>query len=149
GVAERTYHDGSIARKPSAGDLEHLFARLERIGAQSVAICLLHSYQNPANERAVAAAIKREGLYVCASHDVSPEFREFERASTTAVNAYVGPLMESYLAELQRARGFRIAIMQSNGGFLSAREASHQAVRTILSGPAGGVIGAMQVGQAA
>jgi N-methylhydantoinase A len=81
---------------------------------------------------------------VCASHQVSPEFREYERASTTAVNAYVGPLMESYLSELEGARRFRIAIMQSNGGFLSARDARRDAVRTVLSGPAGGVVGALQ-----
>jgi N-methylhydantoinase A len=104
----------------------------------------LHAYQNAANERAVLVALKQTGVYVCASHDVSPEFREYERSSTTAVNAYVGPLMEAYLAELEQARRFRIAIMQSNGGFLSARDASRHAVRTVLSGPAGGVVGAME-----
>ena len=88
--------------------------------------------------------LQKTGVYVCASHDVSPEFREYERGSTTAVNAYVGPLMEAYLAELERARRFQIAIMQSNGGFLSAREARRHAVRTVLSGPAGGVVGAME-----
>ena len=89
-------------------------------------------------------ALKQTGVYVCASHDVSPEFREYERSSTTAVNAYVGPLMEAYLAELERARRFHIAIMQSNGGFLSAGDARRHAVRTVLSGPAGGVVGAME-----
>jgi N-methylhydantoinase A len=88
--------------------------------------------------------LKQVGVYVCASHDISPEFREYERSSTTAVNAYVGPLMDAYLAELERARRFRIAIMQSNGGFLSAGDARRHAVRTVLSGPAGGVVGAME-----
>jgi N-methylhydantoinase A len=78
------------------------------------------------------------------SSEVSPEFREYERASTTAVNAYVGPLIEQYLDELAKARRFRIAIMQSNGGFLSARDAARQAARTVLSGPAGGVVGALE-----
>ncbi len=143
GVNERVYHDGVVARRPSAAELKRLAARLKRSGAQSVAICFLHAYQNFTNEQAVAKALRREGLYLCASHEISPEIREYERASTTAINAYVGPLIEAYLSELGRARGFRIAIMQSNGGFLSARDASRHAVRTVLSGPAGGVVGAM------
>ena len=144
GVHERTYHDGTIAQRPSAAELKRLSARLKRSGVRAIAICFLHAYQNPANERAVLAALKMTGVYVCASHDVSPEFREYERSSTTAVNAYVGPLMEAYLADLERARRFRIAIMQSNGGFLSARDARRHAVRTVLSGPAGGLVGAME-----
>ena len=143
GVHERTYHDGTVARHPTAAELKRLAMRLKRAGVRSIAICFLHAYQNAGNERAVLAALKRTGVYVCASHDVSPEFREYERSSTTAVNAYVGPLMEAYLAELERAQGFRIAIMQSNGGFLSAGDASRHAVRTVLSGPAGGLVGAM------
>ena len=144
GVHERTYHDGTVARRSSAAELKRLAARLKRAGVRSIAICFLHAYQNAANERAVWKALKETGVYVCASHDVSPEFREYERSSTTAVNAYVGPLMEAYLGALGRARKFQIAIMQSNGGFLSARDASRHAVRTVLSGPAGGVVGAME-----
>jgi N-methylhydantoinase A/oxoprolinase/acetone carboxylase beta subunit len=148
GVHERVYHDGTVARRPTAAELKRLATRLKRAGVRSIAICFLHAYQNAVNERAVITsiktALKQTGVYVCASHDVSPEFREYERSSTTAVNAYVGPLMEEYLADLERARRFRIAIMQSNGGFLSAGDASRHAVRTVLSGPAGGVVGAME-----
>jgi len=144
GIRERTYKDGGIARKPLAAELKKLGARLKRAGAQSVAICFLHSYQNAANERAALKALRRGDLYLCASHEISPEFREYERGSTTAINAYVGPLMVAYLGELVRARQFRIAVMQSNGGFLSARDACRQPVRTVLSGPAGGVVGAME-----
>jgi len=148
GVHERTHHDGTIARRPSPAELKRMAARLKRAGVRSIAICLLHSYQNATNERAVFAALKNTGGYICASHNVSPEFREYERSSTTAVNAYVGPLMEAYLAELdvllKSPRRFRIAIMQSNGGFLSSADARRYAVRTILSGPAGGVVGAME-----
>jgi N-methylhydantoinase A len=144
GVQERVYHDGTVARRPTAAELKRLAARLKRAGVRSIAICFLHAYQNAANERAVLSVLKQTGVYVCASHDVSPEFREYERSSTTAVNAYVGPLMEAYLAELEKARRFRIAIMQSNGGFLSAGDARRHAVRTVLSGPAGGVVGAME-----
>jgi len=144
GVQERIYQDGTVARRPSGPELKRVAARLKRAGVQSIAICFLHAYQNAVNERTVLAALKKAGVYICASHDVSPEFREYERSSTTAVNAYVGPLMNAYLADLERAREFRIAIMQSNGGFLSAQDAGRHAVRTVLSGPAGGVVGAME-----
>ena len=143
GVNERILFDGSVLRAPSAAEWKRLAAKLRKSGAESVAICFLHSYQNPAHERAALKALAGLGIYVCASHEISPEFREYERASTTAVNAYVGPLMDAYLSELEGARRFRIAIMQSNGGFLSAREARKHAVRTLLSGPAGGVVGAI------
>ena len=92
----------------------------------------------------MAEALSGGDWYLCTSHEISPEFREYERGSTTFINAYVGPLMETYLTELSRARRYRIAIMQSNGGFLSAREAAKHAVRTVLSGPAGGVVGALE-----
>jgi N-methylhydantoinase A/oxoprolinase/acetone carboxylase beta subunit len=148
GVEERMNPDGSVLRAPSAASLRRLAKKLQRARVRAIAICFLHSYQNPAHERATIKALAREGIYVCASHEISPEFREYERASTTAVNAYVGPLMEAYLGELgsasgqlRKARGFRLAIMQSNGGLLSARDASRHPVRTVLSGPAGGVVG--------
>jgi N-methylhydantoinase A/oxoprolinase/acetone carboxylase beta subunit len=144
GVNERIYEDGRVARTPDASELKRLAARLKRVSVQSVAICFLHSYQTPTNEEAALKALESEGVYVCASHQISPEFREYERASTTVVNAYVGPLMGTYLERLAPERRFRIAIMQSNGGFLSTRDAARQAVRTVLSGPAGGVVGAVE-----
>ena len=140
GVNERAYHDGAIAKRPSSAELLRLKNKLIKARVESVAICFLHAYRNPANERAVARALKE--FQVCYSHEICPEFREYERASTTFLNAYVGPLMEAYLKELSAARGFRISIMQSNGGSLSASQAAKSAVRTVLSGPAGGVIGA-------
>jgi N-methylhydantoinase A len=92
----------------------------------------------------VSAALADAG-YLCTSHDVCPEFREYERASTTLINAYVGPLMDKYIAELEHASRHRIAIMQSNGGFMSTKQARRHSVRTVLSGPAGGVVGALEV----
>ncbi|MDQ6675945.1 MAG: hydantoinase/oxoprolinase family protein [Acidobacteriota bacterium] len=139
GVTERMLFDGAALLAPSG--LEELAERVSLSGAESVAVCLLHSYENPAHERAVLAALSGAG-YICASHEISPEFREFERASTTVINAYVGPLMDRYLGELERLCPFPVAIMQSNGGFLTASEARLQAARTILSGPAGGIVGA-------
>jgi N-methylhydantoinase A len=146
GVRERSLYDGTVEAEPSQRELARLRAELTRAGSESVAVCLLHSYRNPANEKAVIRALKGLG-YVCASHEVSPEFREYERASTTVINAYVGPLMQGYLAELERGRGRRFWILQSNGGFLTARQARRQAVRTVLSGPAGGVVGAVAMGR--
>ncbi|HEV2199867.1 MAG TPA: hydantoinase/oxoprolinase family protein [Bryobacteraceae bacterium] len=147
GVRERAYFDGTIALRPAAAELKRLAVKLRRARVRSVAICLLHSYRNAANERAVTLALRNHfshgALYVCSSHEISPEFREYERSSTTFVNAYVGPLMRAYLEELARARGYRISILQSNGGFLSATQAARHAVRTVLSGPAGGVVGAI------
>ncbi|MBK9166179.1 MAG: hydantoinase/oxoprolinase family protein [Bryobacterales bacterium] len=140
GVAERTWFDGAVARAPSG--LGTLRNKLRRAGVESVAVCLLHAYQNPDNERAVIEGLRDEGWYLCASHEVSPEYREFERSSTSALNAYVGPIMDRYLGELE---GRRIWIFQSNGGFMTAAEARRQTVRTLLSGPAGGVVGAHAV----
>jgi N-methylhydantoinase A/oxoprolinase/acetone carboxylase beta subunit len=144
GVRERAYFDGTIAQSPSTAELARLKTRLRRAKVQSIALCFLHAYRNPENEKRVAAAL--EGLgYLCSSHDVCPEFREYERSSTTLINAYVGPLMDHYLAELEHSSRHRIAIMQSNGGFMSTKEARRHAVRTVLSGPAGGVVGALEV----
>jgi N-methylhydantoinase A/oxoprolinase/acetone carboxylase beta subunit len=144
GVRERAYFDGTIAQSPSAAEIARLKTRLRRARVQSIAICFLHAYRNPENEKRVAAAL--EGLaYLCSSHDICPEFREYERTSTTLINAYVGPLMDRYLADLEHGSRQPIAIMQSNGGFMSAKEARKHAVRTVLSGPAGGVVGALEV----
>lgn len=149
GVKERVYFDGAIAEKPSAAEWKRVASRLKKSGAKSVAVCFLHAYQNSTNERAAAKALAQAGVYLCTSHEVSPEIREYERGSTTLVNAYVGPLMESYLGQLERSpQGRRIAIMQSNGGFLSARDARKHAVRTVLSGPAGGLVGAIETARA-
>jgi N-methylhydantoinase A len=142
GVKERTWHDGTIALRPSG--LASLKKSLREGGFESIAICLLHAYRNAENERAVAAAIGAK-VYLCASHEICPEFREYERASTTVMNAYVGPLMDRYLAELEQRSPHPISIMQSNGGLMSAAEARRHAVRTVLSGPAGGVVGAFEM----
>lgn len=139
GVDERILFDGSIERALDVGDLPR---KIAESGAEAVAICLLHSYQNDVHERALLDAL--DG-FVCASCEISPEFREFERASTTVINAYVGPLMDRYLGELEKRSPHKVAIMQSNGGLLSASEARKHAVRTILSGPAGGIVGAVEI----
>jgi N-methylhydantoinase A/oxoprolinase/acetone carboxylase beta subunit len=143
GLRERAYFDGTIAQSPAATEIARLKTRLSRAGVQSIAICFLHAYRNPENEKLVVAALADAG-YLSASHDVCPEFREYERSSTTLINAYVGPMMDKYLAQLE-ASSHPIAIMQSNGGFMSTKEARKHAVRTVLSGPAGGVVGALDI----
>ena len=92
----------------------------KRRKVQSVAISLLHSYENAVHEKMLAKALESSGLYVSASHEVSPEFREYERTSTTVINSYVGPLMHSYLAEVERGCPHKLFVMQSNGGLLTA-----------------------------
>lgn len=146
-VAERAHFDGSIEKRPSARELARVRAALRRAKVEAVAICCLHGWQTTENERAVREALGEE-WYVSASHEIAPEFREYERASTTAVNAYVGPLMNRYLGDLEKRAPYPLAIMQSNGGLLPASVVRKQAVRTILSGPAGGAVGAAGVARA-
>ena len=141
GAHERILFDGSIETPLNLADLRDKIARAH---PDSIAICLLHSYQNDAHERQLLQALAGLG-YVCASCDISPEFREYERASTTVINAYVGPLMDRYLGDLERDCPYPVAIMQSNGGLLTAAEARRNAVRTILSGPAGGIVAAVEI----
>jgi N-methylhydantoinase A/oxoprolinase/acetone carboxylase beta subunit len=148
GVNERMLFDGTVETSLAAADIAALSKRIVASGAESVAICLLHSCQNDSHERILLDALRNHG-YVCASCDISPEFREFERASTTVINAYVGPLMDRYLGELERGCPHKLSIMQSSGGLLTAPEARRHAVRTILSGPAGGIAGAVEVARLA
>lgn len=147
GVEERTLADGTVERRPGAVGLRRLRGELARAGVESVAICLLHAYQTPENEKAVAAALG-EGFALSVSHEICPEFREYERASTTALNAYVAPMMSAYLTKLAAATHHRVWVVQSNGGSITVEEAGRQAVRTILSGPAGGVTGAVETARA-
>jgi len=142
-VAERVLADGSIEAPLGEAEISRLVAAVRRLGIDSVAVSLLHAYANPAHEAALAAALEAAGCSVSASHRILPEFREFERTATTAINAAVAPVMARYLGRLQAALGSsRLRIMQSNGGAITASTAAAEAVRTILSGPAGGMVGA-------
>ena len=102
-------------------EVDRLARLIHDRGATMVAVCLLHSYANPAHEQQLATLLRQSGLAVCTSHEVLPEYREFERWSTTVVNAYVTPLMDKYLGTLERTLTHaRLSIMQSNGGCISA-----------------------------
>jgi N-methylhydantoinase A len=142
GVEERTASDGEVLQTPSERDLQSLADRLHEKRPEAVAISLLFSFANPKNEIAVARALKELGLPLSISHQIVPEFREYERTSTVVVNAYLQPVMQRYLENLDRRSGVRIFVMQSSGGITAISSAVREPVRTVLSGPAGGVVGA-------
>ena len=146
GVAERIGHRGQVLLPLQPGRVSELLASLQKYGAESVALCLLFSFLRPDHEQQIADALREAGLPVSVSSELLPEFREVERASTTTLNAYVMPAMDRYLERLEAGLGAtRLQVMQSNGGRLSAPQAREQPVRAILSGPAGGVIGALSM----
>jgi N-methylhydantoinase A len=199
GVEERTACDGEVLTVPSPESLQSLASRVAATHPQAVAISLLFSFANPKNELAVTEALKPLGVPLSISHDILPEFREYERTSTVVVNAYLQPVMQGYLENLQcrandlvasesrteatgaeapigrravaalklrsstvgaaclhkssaaiAAQGTRarIFVMQSNGGIASLAAAAREPVRTVLSGPAGGVVGAAATARA-
>jgi N-methylhydantoinase A len=150
GVQERVSATGEILRSPTDEELAVLAEAVDASGAEAVAISLLFSFANPETELRVEAALQGLGIPISTSHRILPEFREYERASTIVVNAYLAPKMQSYLMNLEQQvaahhAGGSVDVMQSSGGIISARLAAREPVRTILSGPAGGVIGACQL----
>jgi N-methylhydantoinase A/oxoprolinase/acetone carboxylase beta subunit len=150
GVPERLDAKGDTIVALDEAAVDRVAKRLVERGAEIVAVCFLHSYANGAHERRAAERLRRAGLRVCCSHEVLPEYREYERWSTTVVHAYVTPVMDRYLGRVEEGLdGARLRIMQSNGGSISAAAARAQAARTVLSGPAAGVAGARAVARAA
>jgi len=150
GIDERIDGDGKIVSSLRARELKNLPAKLRKKDAQAVAISLLFSFSNPGHELAVAAALKKLGIPLSISHEILPEFREYERTSTAVINAYLQPIMQNYLESLESRmrevvadrKGAGTFVMQSSGGIAAIDSAVRQPVRTILSGPAGGVVGA-------
>jgi N-methylhydantoinase A len=169
GIKERTDFEGRVLERPSDAELARLREALRRADPEAIAISLLFSFANPENEAAVAAAMAGLGKPLSVSHRILPEFREYERTSTVVMNAYLQPLMQSYLEKLaERAkdvagglrvtlpdiekretsflsrgtRAARIFVMQSSGGITALAAAAREPVRTVLSGPAGGLVGA-------
>jgi len=145
GVRERTGSDGSTVEGLSAEEVRALVRKVTRARAESVAVSLLFSFTDPSHERALERALREAlpGVPLSVSHRILPEYREYERTSTVAINAYLQPLMGAYLGRLgARVAGRRLRVMQSSGGSISAGVAAEEPVRTILSGPAGGVVGA-------
>jgi N-methylhydantoinase A len=143
GVDERTLFDGAVAGPLTRRELARVRRVARASGADAFAICLLHSYANPRGERALARALAPLRRPLSISHRILAEYREYERFSTTVVNAYVAPRMSTHLGNLERKlAGSRLRIMQSNGSAIGSALARAEPVRTILSGPAAGVVGA-------
>ena len=150
-VSERINAAGETLRELKADDVAALVRDLKNDPeCESAAVCLLFSFLNPRHEQQIASQLREAGLFVSASHEILPEYREYERMATTVVNAYVSPILDRYLGELADAVDARfnavekhpLSIMQSNGGTISPAQARKEAVRCILSGPAGGLIAA-------
>ncbi|MDP9338317.1 MAG: hydantoinase/oxoprolinase family protein [Acidobacteriota bacterium] len=166
GVRERLAADGTVVQPVSAHEIARVRRAIKKVNPDSIALCFLFSFRNPEHEKQIAASLRAAGYQVSVSHEILPEFREFERTSTIVVNAYLVPVMSGYLRDIStsvvapsssrvpRRRQntlvqTRVRIMQSNGGIISAEQAAREPVRTILSGPAGGVIGAAHAAQLA
>ncbi len=152
GVKERVLPDGSVYTPLDDAQLEAVLNRVQALNVEAVAICFLHAYANPAHEQAVLERVRKRfpRVYITASHEVLPEFREYPRCATTVTNAYVGPIMSRYLRRFDeggRAMGIRppLTIFQSNGGITSASAAAWLPVKVLYSGPAAGVQGAVHV----
>jgi N-methylhydantoinase A len=142
GVPERVRADGRVELALGTRAARRAVAAVRRLRGEAVAICLLHSYQQPAHENRLLRELRDSGLHVTASHRLLREYREYERLATTVVNAYVGPLMTAHLGRLGDAARGGVRVMQSNGGLVGGPAAAAEPVRTVLSGPAGGVAGA-------
>jgi N-methylhydantoinase A len=148
-VPERIAWDGAVLRPLDTGAVEAVAGQLREAGVTAVAVCLLHSYANPAHEIAVGDILARElpGCGVTLSHELLREYREYERTSTAVLDAYVKPVVRSYLARLSTelaVQGFtgRFLMTRSGGGTMTVEAAAERPVNLVLSGPAGGVIGA-------
>jgi N-methylhydantoinase A len=148
GLRERVSPSGAVLESLAEKDLAALVARLKQQRIEALAICLLFSFANPEHEQRIARAVASLDVPVSVSHLILPEYREFERTSTVTINAYLQPLMGTYLKRLARNTP-RLRVMQSAGGSISAAVAAQEPVRTILSGPAGGVVGALRAARAA
>ncbi len=151
-VEERLLASGEALVPLSEKEIARCVGAIDTLDVESIAICLLFSFLKPDHERALGDAIRsaRPDLHVTLSSELTPEFREYERTATTVMNAYTAPkiaLLAERLGDILRAEGFKGAfgIIQSNGGLMSLDRARSNAVRTLLSGPAGGVVGAAAV----
>lgn len=146
GISERVTVGGEVLKGVDRKELKRVIDQLKKEKVSALAICFLSSFANPSNEQLVEEAAQQLSIPVCASYKALREFREYERLTTTVINAALMPIMDGYLTRLEGAlQGALLRIMQSNGGSVSTRGARLYPVRTILSGPAGGVLGAKEV----
>src|SRR5258708_37115259 len=134
GVPERVSAEGQILRGPSDAELASVAEKIRASGAESIAISLLFSFANPKNERRVADWLRKLGLPISVSHEILPEFREYERAATVAVNAYLAPKAGEYVrrleSDIRSEHAGSLYVMQSSGGIVSGKLASQEPVRS-------------------
>ncbi|HEX9757345.1 MAG TPA: hydantoinase/oxoprolinase family protein [Nitrospiria bacterium] len=149
GVRERIAYNGKVIEPLTRLSIQRALTQIKKLKPQSLAICFLHSYANRIHEKKVEKEARKLSIPISISSHILPEYREVERFSTTVVNAYVSPIMNRYLDDLSKGlqREYVLRIMQSNGGFTNAKTASSEAVRTLLSGPAAGVVAAHTLGK--
>jgi N-methylhydantoinase A len=153
GVTERVVASGEVVQQLENDQVNSLLQRLKEVSADSIAICLLFSFLHPEHEDRLAERFSELGVPISLSSRILPEYREYERTSTVTINAYLQPLMGRYLSHLLHSSGedeqlgsiSNLRVMQSSGGSISAEVAAQEPVRTILSGPAGGIIGSLRV----
>src|SRR5918992_1414591 len=153
-VEERLYATGEVFKPLDEESAKATIGALKAAGVESIAVCFLHSYANPAHEQRLGELLREQfpQAYVSLSHEILREFREYERTSTTVLNSYIGPLVSRYLLSLERmlgSGGFRgtFRVMQSNGGVMSAQTAKKMPVTMMESGPVAGVIAAARLGE--
>jgi len=150
GIDERTSASGKIIKALSPVEIKKALEYAKKLNTKAVAVCFIHSYANPENEKKVHKVFEKQGYLVSRSSEILPEYREYERTVTTAVNAYLMPVISRYLGNLEsRLKNARLRIMQSNEGHISTYIAKKEPIRTALSGPAGGVVAAYYVGRSA
>ena len=151
GVSERILHTGEIQTEIEPTDVEALATELATLELDAIAICFLFAYVNPQNEQIVAEPLSQLGIPISCSHEVLPEYREYARFSTTVANAFIRPTLERHLSTLTDSEQFpeSFRLMLSNGGSVSVRNFESAGIRTVVSGPAGGVLGAYQIAKAA
>lgn len=147
-LPERVSAEGQVLIPLDLGGLPEIVKSLREQRVESVAVVFLFSFLRPDHEKRLGAALEAEGFSVSLSHEILPEFREVERGFTTLVNAYVAPAMQRYLSRLREGPASRLHIVQSNRGCMTPERAAREAVHTLLSGPAAGVVGAMTVAKA-
>lgn len=154
-VTERLSAEGETVKPLAEDEIGAIAVACQEAGVEAVAVCFLHAYRNPAHERRCAQILRQllPGVSVCASHEISRQWREYERSSTTALNAYVQPIAARYLTELSTAllgQGIREPhyVIQSHGGVARFDQAIAQPLSLVESGPAGGVAGAVRIGEA-
>lgn len=145
-VSERIDRDGNVIVPLDMDEVDEICEALRDTDVTSIAVCTLFSFLASHHERIITQKLRQAGFFVSVSSEIMPEFREYERMSTTVINAYISPVMDTYIKQIQDARPKDdLRIMASNGGSLRPDVARQQAVHCVLSGPAGGVIGAQAI----